>query len=936
MVEQRNDESSAGSSPPDRDEPTPFSTGDKLLQAVFAGPPPVQTPLVKGQRVAEVYEIVERIGAGGMGVVYLARDPRLARNVALKLIRTPSSTSVARLVREAQAIAQLTHPNVVTVYEIGTHDGQPFVAMEYVDGGTARTWLASKPRTWREIVALYVAAGRGLEAAHRAQLVHRDFKPDNVLVGDDGRVRVADFGVVQSETWPTTEGDDTSASSETMTKTGTVMGTPAYMAPEQRHGNAVDKAADQFAFAVALWEALTGARPVATDRANVGAPKRPIPQHVEVALRRALSSEPAARWPGMAPLLEELARDPNARRRRVAWVAGGLVVTAAIVAPLALRAAQAEPCTDGPAVIATSWSDEQRAAMVAALGPRVGATVRDALDRYANEWAAAHRQACRDTRVTGSQSEDMLDRRMQCLFSARAALDATVDLLHTASPEGKARATDAVARLPGLDQCTDLQALARQDPLPTDPDVRQRLDEASRQLIDVHLAELAPKRIDRMERADAALARAREVGWRPLLARALLIHSQQLRLFYRNKEAMAELREAITLTIIGNLPNHTATAFADLAVLLGESEQHEAADLALLAARAYEERAGPGRMQSILLAGSLVASRAHDHDKAIALARELVELVESNPHNDYQTPMTSRHQLAGVLASAGRTDEAVAVIDKAISWGETQYGADDAEVGMYRALRATYLMKLGRLDETIDGAKAALAILEKSYAPDSVRLADVLLTLGDAYSRAGQLEPVMPYLDRALAAARNGEDAKTIASIETQRVIYFMHTGDLTKAAPAADSLVAAADKSGNLYARLNALLVRGVLRRDLQQYADSERDLVRALEIGKVSGENAAIQNLRVELGRTWIALGRAADARDMLARQVPLLPTTADIDPMLLVETQVVLASALHAGGDKIRARASITEADRIRKAHPDRPELGGLIDEWHAKHP
>jgi serine/threonine protein kinase/tetratricopeptide (TPR) repeat protein len=934
--------------PQDRNAVTPFTTGDEMLRAMLAVSepvvPPWQSVLRSGQVVAGVYEVVKRLGAGGMGIVYLARDLRLARHVALKMIRTgPSSTSVARLVREAQAIAQLTHPNVVTVYQIGSHDDQPFVAMEYVDGGTARTWVAAKSRTWREIVALYLAAGRGLEAAHRAQLVHRDFKPDNVLVGDDGRVRVADFGLVHGASWPTTDsGDEATASPATTskTRTGTVMGTPAYMAPEQRGGGAVTASADQFAFAASLWEALTGALPFPSTEDDpaptvIAAPKRPIPRHLEVALRRALSIEPATRWPSMAPLLAELARDPNAPRRRVAYAAGGLLATAAIVVPLALRgAAPPEPCNDSDAAIAPSWNAERRAAVVTALGPRAGALVGDGLDRYASEWAAAHRQACRDTRVTGSQSDDMLDRRMQCLFAARAAIDATVGALSTASPEGKSRALDAIARLPGLDRCGDIEALALEQPLPTDPDVRRRLDEAARQLADVHVADFAPKRIDRQERADAALARAREVGWTPLVARALLVHSQQLSFADRRPDAIVELREAVSIAITGNLTDIGAVAFADLATLLAERDQIDAAEVALLAARAYDDRAGPGPMQRVLLAGSTVASRAHKDDEAVALARELVASVDKNPGRSLN-PMTSRHQLAMVLGAAARFDDTLQVLDEAIAWGVANYGADHAEVGSYRAIRASYLMNLGRFDDAITEAKSGLAILGTWYGPESVQLADVLLTLGDAHSRAGQLEPVMPYLDRALICARNGDDPEMIAAIETQRTIYYLRVGDLEHAAPAADALVAAAEQTGQFVPLLNALLVRGNVSKDRKRYADAERDLSRAIELGKPLGEHPAIQNLRVELGRAWIALGRADEVRAMLTPQVQALATNRDIDPMLVVETHVVLAAALHVLGDKPGARATVTEADRLASAHPDRPEFRALVDDWHAKH-
>jgi tetratricopeptide (TPR) repeat protein len=927
--------------PHDSDECTPFTTGDELLRAVIADGepkgPPRQLPLRSGQVIADVYEIVEPLGDGGMGIVYLARDRRLARFVALKLIRTaPSSASVARLVREGQAIAQLSHPNVVTVYQIGSHNDQPFVAMEYVDGGTARTWISAKPRTWREIVALYLAAGRGLEAAHRAHLVHRDFKPDNILVGTDGRARVADFGVVHIATAPITEGDEESAEAPTtVTKTGTVMGTPAYMAPEQRRGGVVDAAADQFAYAVALWEALTGSRPVTKHDATIAAPKRPMPRHVETALRRALNTNPEERWPSMAQLLAALARDPYATRRRIAYAAGGVLATAAIVVPLALRdSSHTALCNDSEAVIASTWNAERRATLLAVLGPRTGTLVGDGLDRYASEWTTAHRQACRDTRVTRSQTEDMLDRRMQCLFAARAALDATAGALSAASPEGKAKAVDAIGRLPGLDRCDNIEALALEQPLPTDPDLRRRLDEAARELANLQAADLAPTRTDRQELADAALARTREVGWNPLVARALLVHAQQLKHAQRMTDAIVEVREAASIAIAGNLPDIGAAAFADLAILYAELDQLDAAGVAFLAARAYETRTDPTARQRVLRAGSTLASRSHKTDEAIAFARELVASVDKDRGRPL-SPMSARYQLASVIAAAGRFDDALKVLDEAVAWGEANYGVDHAEVGNYRAIRASYLMNIGELDKAIGEAKTALTILETWYGPEAAQLAEVLLTLGDAHGRAAQLEPVMGYLDRALICARRGDDPQMLASIETQRTLHFLRVGDLDQAIPAADAQVSAAERTKGFVSLLDALLIRGNILKEAKRYADAERDFSRAIELGKPMGEHPAIQNLRVELARAWIALGRADEARAMLAAQTKALPSGGDIDPILRVETHVVLAGALHALRDKPGARAAIAEADRVAAAHPDRSDLRALVDEWHAKH-
>jgi hypothetical protein len=285
------------------------------------------------------YEIVALRGAGGMGVVYRARDPDLGRDVALKLLQADDGSGgdeagQRRLLREAQAMARIAHPNLVTVYDVGTFRGRVFLAMEFVHGRTVTEWLRDEVRGWREVLAVFAQAGAGLAAAHAAGVVHRDFKPDNVLVGEDGRVRVADFGLARSLGEPVepdeaATGAPDDALSSPLTRTGAVMGTPAYMAPEQHHGQPADARADQFAFAVALYEALYGVRPFpggthAEILASLlaGAPPSPpsvraeVPAAVGDALLCALAIDPAERYPDVETLLAALERARKAATRR--------------------------------------------------------------------------------------------------------------------------------------------------------------------------------------------------------------------------------------------------------------------------------------------------------------------------------------------------------------------------------------------------------------------------------------------------------------------------------------------------------------------------------------------------------------------------------------------------------------------------------------------
>ncbi len=300
------------------------------------------------------YVVLGTIGQGGMGVVYRAYDPQLDRKVALKLVHVQASAprrhrARARLLREGQAMARLAHPNVVPVFDSGTHGDDVFIAMEYVEGITLREWLRAAPRRWREVLAVCTDAARGLAAAHRGKLLHRDFKPSNVLVGADGRARVLDFGLARALEQRDASSDDfdeldgRSRLETGLTEVGAVVGTPGYMAPERLVGGPGDERSDQYAFAVALYEALAGRHPFPVPSGQDArqflavAPQTPppriavVPRWLDRIVARGLAADPERRWPSMDALIAALADDPWVRVRRVAIAALCVVLAAVIV-----------------------------------------------------------------------------------------------------------------------------------------------------------------------------------------------------------------------------------------------------------------------------------------------------------------------------------------------------------------------------------------------------------------------------------------------------------------------------------------------------------------------------------------------------------------------------------------------------------------------------
>ena len=322
---------------------------DPIARTAAAEVPAAEVSPAGSLRAARIgrHAILRPLGEGAMGTVYLAYDEELDRKVALKLLHGETSGGTegrARLIREAQALARLSHPNVVQIHEIGEHQGQVFVAMEHVDGATLSAWQRAEPRPLAAILRAYHQAGEGLLAAHRAGLVHRDFKPDNVLVGLDGRVRVADFGLARRDLAPAADLAATAPAAPvdvSATAIGAIVGTPAYMSPEQFRGRTADARSDIFSFCVALWEAVHGERPFAgatvhelADSVTAGRlrpPARELPARLQRALERGLAVDPDARWSTLEPLLAALAVDPEAdpsgaaRERRIFAGLAGLV-----------------------------------------------------------------------------------------------------------------------------------------------------------------------------------------------------------------------------------------------------------------------------------------------------------------------------------------------------------------------------------------------------------------------------------------------------------------------------------------------------------------------------------------------------------------------------------------------------------------------------------
>ncbi len=451
-----------------------------------------ERPPGSGETIGK-YRLDRVIGAGGMGIVWAAFDPDLERAVAIKLLRAggAEATLRSRLLREARAMARLKHPNVLTVYEVGTDQGRDYIAMELVDGESLDLWLAQRPPR-EQVMAALLAAGEGLAAAHEAGLVHRDFKPHNVLRSKGGHVYVTDFGLARGSIEEGVEVEHIAVAAlpdrgtprrpldslldSPLTQTGVLIGTPAYMAPEQFAGHAPDARSDQFAFAVTAWEALTGARPfggttlaelesaAARGPGDLAAPE--VPAAVRAVLARGLDPSPAARWPDLPALLRALAEastagSSRAGRRRRRWIAAGVIVAASIGASIGITALSGsgrdEDCGSPDVVFERAWSPRRKAELLSAHpgGESIGAVL--LLDKARQNWLATYRKACAAPRG------DERDAQLDCLRLVRDTVEDMVD--EAVDPDGHLQVKDLIVEAATLESC--------------DPDHDDRLPRAS-------------------------------------------------------------------------------------------------------------------------------------------------------------------------------------------------------------------------------------------------------------------------------------------------------------------------------------------------------------------------------------------------------------------------------------------------------------------------
>jgi tetratricopeptide (TPR) repeat protein/predicted Ser/Thr protein kinase len=799
---------------PDLDGVADIAERDRVFTELFQIP-------AERQRLGR-YVVLGTLGRGAMGTVLEAFDRTVDRPVAVKVLhRELAQRYRARLIREARALAKLSHPHVVQVYEVGEADGQVFITMELVRGRSLWDWMQQDPRpSWRECVKVYLQAGEGLAAAHAEGLVHRDFKPSNVVIDDKGRVRVLDFGLarqaedieqgdhVVSTAQLRTE-DPTVASS--LTRTGTVLGTPAYMSLEQLAGRRADARSDQFSYCVSLYEALYGERPfggrsmealmLALEEGKIRPASKgvTVPEALRKLVLRGLAIDPCERWTSMEALLTELRR-LVAPRRRAWWalaVAGGLL---AMGLGLAQYAKVGFRCEGAKAQLDGVWDEarkqEVREAILAtglAYAPDTWVRVEQHLGEYAGAWADKYKEVCEATSVRQEQTPEVMDLRMECLRSRKVALREAVGVLAEADAMKVEKAVELVTSLPGLLRCDNIEALAAELPPPEDPEVAAQVEVLREWVAQVRALTEAGGYDEALAEAEAVVEAADGLAYPPLLAEALLERSKAHTELSRLKEAEQDAERAYVLAAEHGHGGVEARAANHLAKVGRLQARHEAGlhwgktALALARGRRLEPELEADSLDNI---GDLLRARAKLEDalthyqRALAIREEVFgprhpvvaesldniggllgaqeELEEALTH--HQRALAIREEVFGprhpvvaeslddigrVLRDQGKLVEASMHLQRGLAIREEEFGSGHPDVAVSLVGMGDELRAQGDMEEALIHYQRALAIREEVFGPHHPSVARALSNIGTVLITEGKLEEALTHYQRA-------------------------------------------------------------------------------------------------------------------------------------------------------------------------------------------
>ncbi|MBC8072347.1 MAG: serine/threonine protein kinase, partial [Deltaproteobacteria bacterium] len=746
--------------------------------------------LRRGESVGR-YVIVDRIGAGAMGVVHSAYDPDLDRRIALKLLAQASTSGIDRMVREAQAAAKVVHPNVVAVHDVGAHGARMFVAMELVEGQSLAQWLEQAAHPWREVLAMLIQAGRGLAAAHAVGIVHRDFKPDNVLVGRDGRARVADFGLARAIDRGSLDGESPSGSPSTLisgalqlTATGALLGTPAYMAPEQHLRAPCDARTDQFSFCVATWEALWGRRPfrgdslhalaLAVTEGHIEMPEdlRGVTTRVRQVLQRGLATAPEDRFASMDELLDALALAQQPRRRGL-WIGLGVAVVAGTIGLAALRddVAVVDPCAPEASPGAQVWNEDARAQLTTAFAATavpfaadVARSLVTRFDRRVERWSEQWVEVCRATHDehTAAADRPLLERRQACLDDRQRELVVALELLNAADAKIVQQAFEVAGGVRDVDRCIDEAALRRR----LDPPPAELMLEVAEIRADIERA-IVVNRAGRVSDAegmlDAIEPRAQATGWPPITVELEAARSTLARSDTAPRVEIPRLRVAFDRALETGDDLGAVNFATELAWQIGYRDHKSEEALAWLGtAGALLRRAGGDWLLEVhaLNNEAVIRADAQQFDQAETLFdRALALTMEHDP--DGLRPLQLRANLAAFIASRGDNERALSLLLESLEGYRKLLGDAHPRVADIAGNVAINYLRMGDIDQSREYLVLASEIQDKTLPADHTAREAVLSARSDVEYLDGNVDTAVALMRRvdAIRTASYGENS---------------------------------------------------------------------------------------------------------------------------------------------------------------------------------
>ena len=754
-------------------------------------------PTYRLSRTIGRYEVLELLGRGGMGVVFRARDVTLDRELAIKLIREHTGPTIAddraRFHREARAMARLTHPNVVTIHEVGEHEGALYIAMELVEGVSLMRWLVTARRDWRSILDAIIAAGEGLAAAHAAGVIHRDFKPENVLVGDDGRVRVADFGLAWTGDAARADNEETlrvleqKIDSETRrAHASACFGTPAYMAPEHYHGGAPSRAADQFSFSVTLYRALYGhlpfdaSSPTRYQALAVQGTIRPaprgsrVPRWLRAAIVRGLSASPEDRWPSLEALLQALRRGPRSRR----WIPALLLALAGGVA--VSGSDDRASCKALDEALVGVWDDEAqehlRSRVLSASSPdtasRTWSTLHRLLELHVNRWSRSYSRVCSPSALDVPPTSAQRTARLSCLQAGLVHFEELGRLLaRDGAPFDLEYAALAVTGLPAPELCLQVSTAPQHELDPRDLEralaSRRRLARVS-SFVELHRIGEARRAIDELLRI------AREIDDDSLEAETRLALGRALRANGEPAAARMSLERARAL--VHEHAEHRALEMRIIVQLVdvvgvGHRALRDAELLAEEASVLARELGHPPLLEAYLANNLARVHRAHrryeDANEGYLRAYSLLQQALGERASE---TIAVRVNLGVVQSRLGRP-EAVAILEHAL---EQHIDV----LGEYHPRTPAILRNLGntlgrrgayaRAEQTL---RRAAELRERLHDGPTQKLAKDLLALAQALRAQSRLNEAENTLTRAFVVSERAGVEASGAMLEERRVL---------------------------------------------------------------------------------------------------------------------------------------------------------------------